>query len=221
MISLLPTVKTGGGVLKILSVVNQKGGVGKTTIAVNLSKGLAVKGLKVLLVDADPQGSVLQWQSIADDKSFDVIHYTRDDLHRAIPGMKGYQYIVIDAPPGSTEITRSIIISSDIVILPVGPSPLDIWSAGETIQLVQEAKGINKRIKGKILVSKKIPNTRIGREVRDALEGKGLSVLHTEISQRVAYVEAFIAGESVLTFRPGSEAAKEIEGLTKEIIEVK
>lgn len=204
--------------MKIISIVNQKGGVGKTTIAVNLATGLALRKNKVLLIDADLQGSVLQWQSISGKKSFDVNHYPKDNLHNELPSIKGYQYIVIDSPPATKEVTRSILVSSDIVIIPVGPSPLDLWSANETISLIKEAQKFNKKLKAKILISKKIPNTRIGREVREALEGYGLEVMETEISQRIAYVESMIAGESVLTFIPDSESAKEITALTKEIL---
>jgi cellulose biosynthesis protein BcsQ len=77
---------------------------------------------------------------------------------------------------------------------------------------------VNKKLKGKILIAKKIPNTRIGREFRDALDGFGLEVMDTEISQRISYVESMIAGESVITYRPDSESAREIISLTKEII---
>jgi len=205
--------------MRAISVLNQKGGTGKTTIAVNLATGIASKGYKVLLVDADPQGSVLQWQAIANNKTFDVTHYPKDDLHKVMGDMvRGYQYAIVDGPPGTGGITRSILVSSDTVILPIGPSPLDIWSAGETVALIREARKINRKLTGKILIARKIPNTRIGREIREALDGYGLSILNTEISQRIAFVESMIAGLSVITYSPSSEAAREILALTDEII---
>ena len=204
--------------MKVISILNQKGGCGKTTIAVNLSKGIAVKRYKVMLIDADPQGSILNWQSISGEHSFQITHYTRDDIHKVIPDIKGYDYIVIDSPPGVLGVTKSILVSSDEVILPVGPSPLDLWSVNETISLIKEAQWVHQKLRGRILISKKIPNTRIGKEIRDALEGYGLKVMRSEISQRVSYVEAMIAGQSVLDYKPDSEAAKEIMDLTKEIL---
>jgi len=205
--------------MKVIAILNQKGGTGKTTIAVNLSTGIAVKRHKVLLVDADPQGSVLQWQAITGNSPFNVTHYPRGDFHRTIEDMaKGYQYVIVDGPPGTGEITRSILVAADMVIMPVGPSPLDIWSAGETAELVKDARKVNTRLKVKILISKKIPNTRIGREAREALGGYGFGILNTEISQRIAYVESMIAGESVLTYSPNSEAGREMLALTNEIM---
>lgn len=205
--------------MKVIAILNQKGGTGKTTVAVNLSTGIAVKRHKVLLVDADPQGSVLQWQAITGNSPFDVTHYPYGDFHRAILDMaKGYQYVIVDGPPGTGEITRSILVSANMVIIPVGPSPLDIWSASETAELVKDARKVNTRLKVKILISKKIPNTRIGREVREALGGYGFDILNTEVSQRVAYVESMIAGESVLTYSPNSEAGREMLALTDEIM---
>jgi len=132
--------------------------------------------------------------------------------------MKGFDYIIIDGPPGVMGITKSILVSSDEVILPIGPSPLDLWSANETISLIKEAQGVHPKLKARILISKKIPNTRIGKEIRDALEGYGLKVMKAEISQRVSYIEAMIAGQSVLDYKPDSESAKEIMDLTKEIL---
>lgn len=205
--------------MKVIAILNQKGGTGKTTVAVNLSTGMAVKRHKVLLIDADPQGSVLQWQSITGNSPFDVTHYPRGDFHRIIEDMaKGYQYVIVDGPPGTGEVTRSILVSADMVIIPVGPSPLDIWSASETVELVKDAQTVNTRLKVKILISKKIPNTRIGREVREALGGYGFDILNTEVSQRIAYVESMIAGESVITYSPNSEACREILALTDEVM---
>jgi chromosome partitioning protein len=204
--------------MKVISILNQKGGCGKTTIAVNLSKGIAVRRHKVMLIDADPQGSILNWKGVSGEHSFQITHYTRDDIHKVIPDIKGYDYIVIDSPPGVLGVTKSILVSSDEVILPVGPSPLDLWSVNETISLIKEAQGVHQKLRGRILISKKIPNTRIGKEIRDALEGYGLKVMKAEISQRVSYVEAMIAGQSVLDYKPDSEAAKEIMDLTKEIL---
>ena len=203
----------------IISLVNQKGGVGKTTIAVNLASCLSEKGLRMLLVDADPQGSVLQWQSISDDHSFEVMHRPSPSLLSEKKAMtRGHDHVIIDAPPAIGEITRAILGVSNLAIVPIGPSPLDIWSSKETVSLFPEVRQHNRRIKARLLICRKIVGTRVGREAREALETYGMDMFESEISQRVAFVEAMISGRSVLDYAPRSEAAAEIRRLCEEII---
>ena len=202
----------------IISLVNQKGGVGKTTIAINLSYCLSEMGHKVLLVDGDPQGSCLQWQSISDNKAFDVIHHPEPTFHKHIDRVsEGYRYTIVDAPPGSGPVTQSILLVSKLAILPVQPSPLDIWSSKETVNLVKIARKQNRNLSCKLLICRKIVGTRIGREAREALESYRVKVFDTEINQRVAYIEAMINGQSVIQYQPKSEAANEIRRLYREI----
>jgi chromosome partitioning protein len=203
----------------IICLVNQKGGVGKTTIAVNLASCLSERGFQTLLVDADPQGSVLQWQSISQDQPFEVTHRPSASLLSDKKGMAlGRDHVIIDAPPAIGEITRAVLSVSDLAIIPIGPSPLDIWSSKETISLFPEVRKRNRRLTPKLLICRKIVGTRVGKEAREALETYGIPLFASEISQRVAFVEAMISGRSVLNFAPHSEAAEEIRRLCEEII---
>jgi len=199
----------------IISVLNQKGGVGKTTISINLADSLPGK---TLLIDADKQGSVQQWAKVA-GAGFDVVHYPYDTLHKEIKTLSGaYRYVVIDGPPGKESVTKSILAISDIVIIPVRPSILDIWSSQDIIHLVTAAKGINKRLKSYLLVSQKATGTRLGKEARESLSGYGLTVLKTEIISRIVYADAICSGLSVQKYAPGSVAAKEIKDMVKELL---
>lgn len=203
----------------IMSLLNQKGGVGKTTVAINLAGCLAGRRYRVLLIDGDPQGSVLQWQSIENKTPFDVKHYPLPLTREELEGWaRGYDHIVIDAPPAIGEITRAILEVSHLAVVPVGPSPLDIWSSKETIALLQEVRGRRRTLRGMLLICRKIPRTRIGREAREAMETYEMPVFRTEIYQRIAYVEAMISGRTVLDHAPRSEAADEIRNLCEEII---
>jgi chromosome partitioning protein len=203
----------------IISLVNQKGGVGKTTVAVNLAGCLSEKGHGVLLVDADPQGSVLQWQSISDHQPFQVEHCPSAAVLGSRKALaKKNDHVIIDAPPAMGEITHAILAVSDLAIVPITPSPLDIWSSKETVSLFPEARKRNRKVTAKLLICRKIVGTRVGREAREALETYGMDLFETEISQRVAFVEAMISGRSVLAHAPNSEAAKEIRALSDEIL---
>ncbi len=202
----------------IISVVNQKGGVGKTTLAINIAGAYAENGSNVILVDTDPQGSVLQWHSTNKSSAFDVEHYPFELKNSNIKSyVRKYDCVIIDSPPALEAITRASLLISSLAIVPITPSPLDIWSAKETVRMIEAAGEKNKRLKTRLLVYRKVPGTRIGREAREALEHYGLKVFQTEITHRIAAVESMIAGLTVIQFAPKSVAAREIRSLIAEI----
>jgi chromosome partitioning protein len=203
----------------IISLINQKGGVGKTTAAVNLASGLAETGNQILVVDTDPQGSVIQWQSIADGAEFEVLHLPSPQLKKEFKTLiRRYDQIVVDSPPAIEDITRAVIEVSNLAIIPIAPSPLDIWSSKETIALVNALGKRYRKLNAKILIYRKIPGTRLGKEAREAMGSYDLDILASEISQRIVFVEAMIAGLSVLKYAPKSIAADEIRSLCEEIV---
>jgi chromosome partitioning protein len=206
--------------MMIISLVNQKGGVGKTTIAINIGMGMARRNYKVGFLDTDPQGTASQWQSIEGNMAFEVKHHPSPvPAEEIMSKNQNHSLLVIDTPPAIGEITQSVLELSDLAIIPLAPSVLDLWSSRTTIGMIQEAKKVNPKLEGRLLVSRKIPRTRLGRDGRDAIVALEMDVFETEISQRIAYVESMIAGVSVFQYAPKSEASKEIENLCEEIIQ--
>ncbi len=214
----------------IISFLNQKGGVGKTTIAIHVAVTLIQHKYRVLLVDADPQGSVLDWsetrREVSDHtpiQSPSVIGLPKKTLHKELPNFtSSFDYIIIDGPPRAYEITRSAIVASDLVVIPIQPSPYDIWAAQEIIELVNEATLFKKNLKAVFMVNRKIVNTAIGRDVFSTLEEFKLPVLKSVVSQRIAFAETAAQGKTVMDENKGGNplAYKEILDLTNEIMEV-
>jgi chromosome partitioning protein len=202
----------------IISFVNQKGGVGKTTSAINFAASLKRRNFKIGFIDADPQGSAMQWHAVEGNTAFEVIHRPQPIASDEIKELaQGYDYLVIDAPPANSDITKSILAVTDLSIIPLSPSSLDIWSCKGTLEMVDAARQENPDLDARLLINRKIPGTRVGREVRDSLAVFNMDVLDTEMCQRVAYIEAMTSGVSVMQYEPNSKAADEVESLCDEI----
>lgn len=204
----------------IVAFLNQKGGVGKTTLAVHIATAFAQRGRKVLLVDADPQGSSLDWSaSRQTEPLFPVIGLPTKTLHKEMPAhLANYDDIIIDGPPRVNELARSAIIAADIVIVPVQPSPYDVWAVKEIVDLLSEAAVFKETQKSAFVINRKIVNTAIGRDVVEALASYQLPVLNAQISQRVTFAESATQGSTVLEVAPQSAASTEINRLADELI---
>ncbi|MBE0448592.1 MAG: AAA family ATPase [Actinobacteria bacterium] len=205
----------------IIGVLNQKVGVGKTTLAVNIAAALARTGKRVLLIDADPQGSALDWAAAREgDPLFAVVGLPKPSIHKelALVG-EGYDVVVIDGPPRVTDLARSAIMASDIVLIPVQPSPYDIWAADEVVKLIQEASVFKENLKSVFVINRKIANTAIGRDVREALEAYDLPTLEASIVQRVAFAEAAAVGKAIYEQDRDGVASQEIEAVVSELQE--
>ena len=205
----------------IVGVLNQKGGVGKTMLSVNLAACLARTGARVLLIDADPQGSALDWAAARQGEPlFSVVGFPRATIHKEIAQLgQGYDHIIIDGPPRVTDLARSAIMASDIVVIPVQPSPYDIWAAEEVVKLITEARVYKENIKSVFVVNRKITNTAIGRDVREALAAYPIHVLNASIAQRVVFAEAAAQGQAIFEIEPTGPAVAEMEAVAAELLE--
>jgi chromosome partitioning protein len=204
----------------IVGVLNQKGGVGKTTVAINLAAAYARQGRRVLLVDADPQGSSMAWSAARGELPplFPVTGGAKPTLHKDMPELaRDYEMVVIDGAPRVNELGRSAIMASDLVLIPVQPSPYDVWASAEIVQLVREAQQFKENLKVAFVVNRKIANTAIGRDVANALAEFDVPVLPVALHQRVIFAESAAQGLAVCEVAPNSDAAREIAALVDTI----
>ncbi|UYY79698.1 ParA family partition ATPase [Sphingomonas sp. R1] len=206
----------------IVGVLNQKGGVGKTTLSVNIAASFSRLGGRVLLIDADPQGSSLDWAAARQvEPLVSVVGLPRASIHKEIEQIgRGYDHIVIDGPPRVTDLARSAIMASDVVLIPVQPSPYDIWAADEVVKLISEARVYKESLKAAFVVNRKIANTAIGRDVGEALASYELPTFDAQIVQRVVFAEAAAQGLAVHEIDEASAATAEIEAVRNELMEM-
>ena len=205
----------------IIAVVNQKGGAGKTTIALNLAAALAAEGKRVLLVDADPQQTAQDWAAVrASPPPFQVVGLAKPVLHRDLPKMAAdYDHVVIDGAPRNYEVARSAIAAADLVLIPVQPSGADFWASRETVGLVKEAHGFKETQKSVFIVSRKIGRTVLSRDIANALAEFDIPILQAGTTQRVVYAETLTGGTTVIEQQPRGAAADEIRAILSELRE--
>lgn len=206
---------------KIIAILNQKGGSGKTTLATNLARCLQLGGDSVLLIDSDPQGSARDWHAASEGAYLSVVGLDRPTLDKDIQAIKGqHDWLIVDGAPQIENIAVAAIKCADVVLIPVQPSPYDIWSCADLVEILQTRQQVtNGQPKAAFVVSRLIKNTQVGREIREILEEYALPVFQHCTTQRVAYVTSASQGQSVLDAEPKGEAAQEIQQIATELQE--
>jgi len=213
---------------KILAVVNQKGGVGKTTVSMQLAGTLALRNCRVLVVDADPQGTASRWAASApDDQPFPAVVVSLaaagNKLHREVVKLaRDYEYIILDCPPAVDSInSRSALLIADLALVPVIPSPPDLWASTGIARLIEDVAAINAELHGLLILNLCQPNRVLLKDSMTVLQDFQLPLAKQQLGLREAYRQSSVYGTTVHTMGPKTEvAAQEMNALTDEIITI-
>ncbi|MEJ2141986.1 MAG: ParA family partition ATPase [Gammaproteobacteria bacterium] len=206
--------------MPVIALVGNKGGAGKTTLSVNLATCLA-KQTTIAVVDADPQGSALQWHAFSESDNAVEVFDANDDLQKqASELLKDYQYVLFDCPPSvHAAQTNSVLKFCDIALVPVQPSPVDLWATVHIEEAIEQARECNPKLEAWLVINQLETRTTLSRLIRDALSEIALPVANTALRRRAIFRSSVLEGKSVFDMgRRGAEAAGELEQLVQEVI---
>ncbi len=210
--------------MKVITLANQKGGCGKSTIIINLAIELALRKYRVIIFDTDPQGSCYETIEVRGDEKMEGLDVAvvYENLYQAIENCDAdYDFVLIDTPPHDNEVVTVATVCSDLIIIPVQDSPLDICSTKTTVELIHQARELNPDLMAYFLLSRIQTNSVMARELAQVLKKTyNFDILDTKIANRMAYKYSLIYGQSVSEFSAGDHSAKEIQALAKEIVSI-
>lgn len=203
---------------KVITVAQHKGGAGKTTLSTQIAAALQNDGAEVLMIDVDPQGSSSEWHKVRSDtlgrKNKIVLMQTQGwKMMREVPRLaEEYDYIIIDTPPHAESESSIAIRLADLVLMPVQPSPLDVWACAPTLKIILAEK------KPLMLVMNRVPpKSNLNTAIIDNLGRMGIQVAKQSLGNRVSFASSIMHGLGVVESDPRSTAAQEINALVKEI----
>lgn len=213
---------------KIICVTNQKGGVGKTTTTMQLAAALTIdkKKNKVCVIDADKQGSATRWASSASENKLfpaDVIGLSAagGKVHQEIKKfIDKYDWIIIDCPPAiDSTIPQSALMVADLALIPIVPSPPDLWAGIGIRELIKNVSAINENLKACLVPNMCQSNTTLAKEVLEVLSEFQVPMTKSKLTLRQAYRQSAAFGGSVFDLGTSAKlAVQEIEALAKEVI---
>ena len=207
----------------IITVGNTKGGVGKTTIAVNMAVEAARDSKNVLLIDTDPQGSSIAFRAEREKDDIKSVALVSDKLHKDVQGfVDSFDFIIIDAGGRDNAVFRSAVAACDLFLLPVLPSQFDVWAAEDAVKVYREIQPFNNMV-GRMVLNMVRPNTKVSAEAEEALDEyrADLPLLKERLHNRVAFKVSISDGQGVTEYEPRGKAAQEVIALYSKLNKIK
>jgi len=205
----------------IVAILNPKGGCGKTTLAIHLAQAFSAQA-PTLLVDTDPQGSARDWAAQAGGEAFPVVGVDRPaSLKSTVKQLApAYEWVIIDGAAKLEEMTAHAVSTAHLVIIPVQPSPLDLWACAELVEQIRQRQAITDGIPAAAFqVTRAKSGTQLAREVRDVVKEYELPLLDGNIHDRTVFAKSLADGRTALELEPEGKAAWEVRHLVKQIQE--
>ena len=205
----------------IISILNPKGGSGKTTLSANLAKALHNRGRTTLIVDTDPQGSARDWHAANEANPLPLVALDRPNNIRALPEIAaGYDFVVLDGAAKLEDMIAASVKVSDFILIPVQPSPYDVWAVSDLVDLIKARQEVTD---GKpvtaFVVTRRIGGTRLGDDIRQALNEYAFDTLRAAVAQRQVYPQTAAEGLTVFDHGGSAKARAEINAITDEILD--
>lgn len=203
---------------RIFTIAQQKGGAGKTTLGIHLAVAWAGMGNRVAALDIDPQASLSRWHE--ERAAIDAAHRldfaaasgwrTRAEVERLA---RAHDIVVIDSPPHAETEARIAVRAAHLVIVPMQPSPMDLWASKATLDLAR-----SERVPALIVLNRVPPRSKAAEEVIAAARNLGVAVADQRIGNRVALATSILRGLAITESEPGGQAAREITALAEELL---
>jgi len=202
---------------KTVAIAQQKGGAGKTTIAIQLGVAWARQGYRVAMLDVDPQGSMMAWFGLRQEAgvpsslvAFDVQGWK---LSTEIDRLKNdYDILLVDTPPHAETDARVAVRAASLILVPVQPSPMDLWATKPTLELARREKS------QALLILNRLPSRgKLADLIRAKIDAEKMPVAQTVLGNRSAFAASMMEGKGVVETQPKGTAAEEIRGLATEI----